>query len=82
MLYDYINSNLHYLFGGYMKLTALNILVIAILSYYLVKGLMFLLMWQTLVVMEDKGKKSKAKRLEERKEAIKRRREIRENSKS
>jgi len=65
-----------------MKINALNILVIGILSYYLVKGVIFLLMWQTLVVMEDKGKKRISKQKEERREAMKRRREIRENSKS
>lgn len=65
-----------------MKINALNILVIGILSYYLVKGVIFLLMWQTLVVMEDKGKKRISKQKEDRREAMKRRREIRENSKS
>jgi len=65
-----------------MKFTALDYLVIGILSYYLFKGILFLLMWQTLVVMEDKGKKSKAKRKAEKEEAIKRRREFRENTKS
>jgi len=65
-----------------MKINALNILVIGILSYYLIKGLIFLLMWQTLVVMEDKGKKRISRQKEERREAMKRRREIRDNSKS
>lgn len=64
-----------------MKSTALNYLVIGILTYYLLKGLIFLFMWQTLVVMEDKGKKRIAKEKKEREEAFKRRREIRENTK-
>jgi hypothetical protein len=64
-----------------MKSTALNYLVIGILSYYLIKGLIFLLMWQTLVVMEDKGKKRIAREKEEREAAFRRRREIRENTK-
>lgn len=65
-----------------MKETALRYLVVGILIYYLVKGLIYLLMWQALVKIEDNTKKSIAKRKEERKEKIKRRREIRENTKS
>ncbi len=64
-----------------MKNTILNYLIIGVLSYYLVKGLIFLFMWQTLVNMEEKGKKRIAKQKEEKEEAIKRRREIRENTK-
>lgn len=63
-----------------MKYTALDYLVVGILTYYLVKGVIFLVMWQTMGFMAEKGVKNKAKRLEERKEAIKRRREIRENN--
>ena len=65
-----------------MKLTAMDYLIVGILSYYLIKGLIFLFMWTTLGMMADKGKKTKAKRVEERKEALKRRREIRENTES
>jgi hypothetical protein len=65
-----------------MKYTALDYLVLGILTYYLIKGIIFLVMWQAMGVMADKGVKNKAKQLEERKEAIKRRREIRDNSKS
>ncbi|PKM78831.1 MAG: hypothetical protein CVU90_00760 [Firmicutes bacterium HGW-Firmicutes-15] len=65
-----------------MKSTVLNYLIIGILSYYLIKGLLFLFMWQTLVKMEKTGKEKIAKRKQEREEAIKRRREIRENTKS
>lgn len=64
-----------------MKNTILNYLIIGVLSYYLVKGIIFLFMWQTLVNMEEKGKKRIAKEKEEKEEAIKRRREIRENTK-
>ncbi|MCX5780563.1 MAG: hypothetical protein NTV45_07045 [Firmicutes bacterium] len=65
-----------------MKFTALDYLIAGILSYYLIKGLIFLFMWTTLGMMADKGKKNKAKQLEDRKEAIRRKREIRENTKS
>jgi LmbE family N-acetylglucosaminyl deacetylase len=65
-----------------MKFTALDYLIAGILSYYLIKGLIFLFMWTTLGMMADKGKKTKAKQLEDRKEAIRRKREIRENTKS
>jgi hypothetical protein len=63
-----------------MKITPMNILIIGVLSYYLIKGLMALLMWQTLVVMEDKGKKRVAREKQERREKIKRSREIRDNA--
>jgi 5-bromo-4-chloroindolyl phosphate hydrolysis protein len=43
-----------------MKATALNFLIIGILSYYLIKGILFLFMWQTLVKMEEKGLSQKA----------------------
>jgi len=65
-----------------MKFTALDYLIAGILSYYLIKGLVFLFMWTTMGIMADEGKKRKAKKLEERKEAIRRRREIRDNTKS
>lgn len=65
-----------------MKFTALDYLIAGILSYYLIKGLVFLFMWTTMGIMADEGKKRKAKRLEARQEAIKRKREIRENTKS
>lgn len=65
-----------------MKFTAVNYLVIGILAYYLFKGILFLLMWQTLVVMEDKGKKAKAKQKAEKEEQKRRRREFKENTKS
>ena len=65
-----------------MKFTAMDYLIAGILSYYLIKGLIFLFMWTTLGMMADKGKKTKAKQLEERKEAIRRKREIRDNTKS
>jgi hypothetical protein len=65
-----------------MKNTALNYLIIGILTYYLIKGVLFLFMWQTLVHIEVKGKARIAKQKEEREEAIIRRREIRENTKS
>lgn len=64
-----------------MKENVLRYLIIGILIYYLVKGLLYLLMWQALVKIEDNTKKKIAKRKEERKEAIKRRREIRDNTK-
>lgn len=65
-----------------MKFTPLNIFIIGVLSYYLIKGVMALLMWQTLVVMEDKGKKRIARQKEERRERARRNREIRDNTQS
>ena len=65
-----------------MKNTALHYLIIGILTYYLIKGLLYLLMWQAMVKIEDNAKKSIAKKKMERQEAIRRRREIRENNKS
>ncbi len=59
-----------------MELTALHYLIIAILSYYLVKGLIFLLLWQTLVSMEEKGKQRKARAKKELEEKRKRRDEF------
>lgn len=59
-----------------MKLTALHILIIAILSYYLFKGLIFLLMWQTMVSMEAKGKQRVARKKKELEEKRKRRTEF------
>lgn len=44
--------------------TALKYLIIGILSYYLVKGILFLAMWQTLLKMEERGKEKIAKRKE------------------
>jgi len=64
-----------------MQHNALNYLIIGILCYYLFKGLMFLLMWQTLVKMEITGKKRIAKEKKEREEAMERRRQFRENTK-
>ena len=61
--------------------TALRYFIIGVLCYYLVKGILFLFMWQTLVKMEKSGKERIARQKEEREEAIKRRREIRDNTK-
>ncbi|MDD3363943.1 MAG: hypothetical protein PHZ03_03095 [Syntrophomonas sp.] len=44
------------------KATALKYLIIGILTYYLVKGILFLLMWQSLVKMEERGKERIAKK--------------------
>ena len=56
-----------------MKSTAINFLIIGILSYYLIKGILFLFMWQTLVTMEEKGKVAKVTKLAKRKAAIEKR---------
>jgi hypothetical protein len=48
-----------------MKTAVMNYLIIGILSYYLVKGILFLFMWQTLVKVEEKGKAKIAKRKKE-----------------
>ncbi len=45
--------------------TVLRYFIIAVLSYYLIKGILFLAMWQGLVKMEKKGKERIAKRKRE-----------------
>lgn len=43
------------------KATILKALIIAILVYYLIKGIMYLLLWQVLAKIEERGKERAAK---------------------
>jgi hypothetical protein len=60
------------------KTTMLKYLIIGIMCYYLVKGVIWLIMWQALVRMEASGKKRIEKRKLERRERFRRKREARE----
>jgi hypothetical protein len=60
------------------KATILKYLIIAVLSYYLVKGILYLAMWQALVKMEERGKE----RIAKRKKAMEEMRQKRSNSES
>jgi len=44
----------------------LKILIIITLIYYLIKGLLYLLLWQTTLKIEEKGKEAKKKAREKR----------------
>jgi len=51
------------------KAHVIKYLILSVLCYYLVKGMIYLLMWQALVKMEERGKEriaKKKKALEER----------------
>jgi hypothetical protein len=70
---------LPYFFGGRMgKTTILKYLIIGIMCYYLVKGVIWLIMWQALVRMEASGKKRIEQRKQARRERFKKKREVRE----
>lgn len=43
------------------KMTILKALIIAILVYYLMKGILYLLLWQILAKIEERGKERAAK---------------------
>jgi len=58
------------------KATVIKYLIIGVLSYYLVKGILFLAMWQALVKMEERGKE----RIAMKKRAIEERRAKRNNT--
>ena len=66
--------------GGAAMNKALEYLVLGILTYYLLKGVLYIFMWQGLVTLEARGKQKKAKQREQRLEDIRRKREIRENT--
>jgi len=58
------------------KATVIKYLIIGVLSYYLVKGILVLAMWQALVKMEERGKE----RIAMKKRAIEERRAKRNNT--
>lgn len=58
------------------KATVLKYLIIGVLTYYLVKGILCLFMWQALVKMEERGKE----RIAKRKKAIEEMRQKRSSS--
>lgn len=63
-----------------MQLTIFHYLVIGVLSYYLIKGLIYLGMWGALGQMEKSGKKRQAKLKEEHRQKLEaRNRRAREN---
>ncbi|MDD4170765.1 MAG: hypothetical protein PHQ94_00850 [Syntrophomonas sp.] len=60
------------------KATVLKYFIIGVLSYYLVKGILVLALWQALVKMEERGKE----RIARRKKAIEEMRQKRTDSES
>ncbi|MFA7078651.1 MAG: hypothetical protein WC147_09635 [Syntrophomonas sp.] len=60
------------------KATVLKYFIIGVLSYYLVKGILVLALWQALVKMEERGKE----RIARRKKAIEEMRQKRTESES
>jgi hypothetical protein len=60
------------------KATVFKYLIIGVLTYYLVKGILFLAMWQSLVKMEERGKE----RIAKKKKALEELRQKRSNPES
>lgn len=58
-----------------------KLIIIVLLSYYLIKGLLYLLLWQVTNKMEEKGIEKEKNRIEQRKEILKKREEKREKNK-
>lgn len=63
------------------KETILRGLIIAILIYYLMKGILCLILWQVTEKMEEKGKERKEKANREREERLKAKKEREEKEK-
>ncbi len=65
-----------------MENTLLKTLIVVVLAYYLIKGLIYLLLWQTTYKLQQKmletKQKSKEANLKKRKERLKEIREQRE----
>lgn len=52
------------------KATILQYFVTAVLLYYLIKGICYIALWQGLITLEDRAKKSNEKKNIERKERL------------
>ncbi len=48
------------------KPTIIKVFIIAVLSYYFVKGVLYLALWQVLVKIEEKGMEEKERKRAER----------------